>query len=130
MALLSRIYYNAVFGALGGLLGWMLYGALGNKSVAEERQFLQSLLGGAIIGGLIGYFIVSVEAIRDQSLLRFSRLASYGVMLGALGGAGGMWLGDQINFGLIKLLGDHLLVTMLARGLGWTVLGLAIGMSE
>ena len=26
MALLGRIYFNAVFGALGGLLGWMLFG--------------------------------------------------------------------------------------------------------
>ena len=26
MALFSWIYFNAVFGALGGLLGWMLFG--------------------------------------------------------------------------------------------------------
>ena len=26
MALLTRIYFNAVFGALGGLLGWLLFG--------------------------------------------------------------------------------------------------------
>ena len=96
------------------------------------------LLGGAFIGGGIGYFVVSVEALRDRSLLRFLRLASYGLVLGAVGGALGMFLGDEINTGLIKLLGYsrasgsgryvlHLLGTMVARGLGWLFLGLAIG---
>ena len=31
MALLTRIYFNAVFGALGGLLGWMLFSVFGSK---------------------------------------------------------------------------------------------------
>src|SRR5262249_46211852 len=31
MSLLVRIYYNAVFGALGGLLGWLLFGVFGEK---------------------------------------------------------------------------------------------------
>ncbi len=64
MALLVRIYFNAVFGALGGLLGWMLFGIFGDKSFSSV---VQQLLGGAFIGGLIGYFVVSVEAIRDRS---------------------------------------------------------------
>src|SRR5438067_13445498 len=97
MALLSRIYYNGVFGALGGLLGWMLFGVFGDKNAPDERVTAQLLLGGAIIGGAIGYFLVSVEAIRDRSLLRFARLASYGVVLGALGGAAGMVAGDRVN---------------------------------
>lgn len=149
MALLSRIYYNAVFGALGGLLGWMLYGVLGDKSPPPTLELfgitfsafllpgllgqtihVQSFLGGAIIGGAIGYLVVSVEAIRDRSLVRFSRLASYGVILGAIGGAIGMALGDLMNYRFLELMGDHLLVVMLARGLGWTFLGITIGMSE
>ena len=137
MALLSRIYFNAVFGGLGGLLGWMLYGVFGEKNPGQQpvflffdEQALNTLLGGAIIGGIIGYFVVSVEAIRDQSLLRFARLASYGVLLGWVGGALGMYLGDKVNYFLIGLLGDSLPVTMLARGLGWSLLGIAIGMSE
>ena len=80
MALLARVYFNAVFGALGGLLGWMLFGVFGDKNPRHPWQM--ALLGGALIGGLIGYFVVSVEAIRDQSFLRFVRLASYGVVLG------------------------------------------------
>ncbi len=137
MPLLVRIYYNAVFGAVGGLLGWMLFGVFGDKVPTPEQSFLffdpreaNSLLGGALIGGIVGFFVVSVEAIRDGAMVRFARLASYGVVLGAIGGALGMLTGDKVNQGLINMLGDHWVVAMLARGLSWTLLGVAIGMSE
>jgi hypothetical protein len=137
MGLLTRIYFNAVFGALGGLLGWMLFGVFGRKDVAEGAVGEQLLLGGALIGGAIGYFLVSVEALRDRALLRFVRLASYGVALGAAGGALGMWLGDWINFRLVGRIGSAqhggvaaLLVAVLARAIGWTFLGAAVGVSE
>src|SRR5262245_26405655 len=110
MQLLSRIYYNAVFGALGGLLGWMLFGVFGDRTPNPDTVFLflsgedlNSLLGGAIIGGVIGYFVVSVEAIRDRALVKFARLASYGAVLGAIGGALGMYLGDKVNSALIRV---------------------------
>src|SRR5713226_10388177 len=99
MALLVRIYLNAVFGALGGLLGWLLFGIFGDK---QNSNIVQQLLGGAFIGGLIGYLVVSVEAIRDRSLLRFCRLASYGVVLGAIGGALGMWIGEAVNYNVVR----------------------------
>jgi hypothetical protein len=133
MALLTRIYFNAVFGALGGLLGWLLFGVFGDPGTSERRQWL---LGGAVIGGSIGYFVVSVEAIRDRSLVRFCRLASYGVVLGAVGGALGMWLGETVNYALVGQIGARrdsflpFLATMAARGLGWMLLGTAIGVSE
>jgi hypothetical protein len=137
MGLLSRIYFNAVFGALGGLLGWMLFGVFGRKDASQADVLWQLLLGGALIGGAIGYFLVSVDALRDRSLVRFVRLASYGVALGAAGGALGLWLGEWINYGLVGWTGSQqhggaraLLVTVLARGIGWTFLGAAIGVSE
>jgi hypothetical protein len=137
MALLVRIYFNGVLGALGGLLGWMLFGVFGDKNAPEGWLTWQMLLGGALIGGLIGYFVVSVEALRDRSAVRFCRLASYGVALGAAGGAVGMVLGDWVNTRLVGELGasrggglGHLLGTMLARGLGWMLLGVAVGLGE
>ena len=36
MSLLVRIYFNAIFGALGGLLGSLLYGAFGTKLITEK----------------------------------------------------------------------------------------------
>jgi hypothetical protein len=147
MSLLIRIYYNAVFGGLGGLLGWMLFGILGSRNpegTLEKEvnsllgiaidgldQKVQMLVGGMLIGGFIGYLIVSVDAIRDGNLVRFARLGTYGVILGAIGGAIGMFIGDEVNYFLIKyVLGNNAIAAMLARGLGWTVLGITIGMSE
>ncbi|HLJ93188.1 MAG TPA: FHA domain-containing protein [Gemmataceae bacterium] len=131
MALLMRVYLNAVFGALGGLLGWLLFGIFGDKQYSSIGQ---QLLGGALIGGLIGYLVVSVEAIRDRSLLRFCRLASYGVILGALGGAPGNVVGEQVNYQLVQgLLSAPSLRSVgeiFSRGLGWMFLGLAIGLGE
>src|SRR5438132_385854 len=134
MALWSRIYYNAVYGGLGGLLGWMLFGVFGDRSPSGTRFFLfltyedlNILLGGALIGVSIGYFVVSVEAIRDQSAVRFARLASYGALLGWIGGALGMYVGDQVNYGLIYVIGSvsdsaamASLAGMIARGFGWS----------
>ncbi|HEV8059664.1 MAG TPA: FHA domain-containing protein [Gemmataceae bacterium] len=136
MALLLRIYFNAVFGALGGLLGWLLFGVFGDKTSSSTSQ---QLLGGALIGGFIGYFVVGVEALRDRSLLRFCRQASYGVLLGGLGGVGGFWLGEQVNYYLVGGLltwhqgGSSTLRTVgeiVSRGLGWMFLGVAVGVSE
>jgi hypothetical protein len=136
MALLTRIYFNAVFGALGGLLGWMLFGVFGD-SLADPQSpvyFRNLALGGALIGGAIGYFVVSVEAFRDRSLLRFVRLASSGVLLGAVGGAVGMIVGEWVNFGLVGLVGARGAMAdvggLVARGLGWMCLGAAVGVSE
>lgn len=135
MSILSKMYFNAVFGALGGLLGWMLFGVLGER-LPESSLYvnLNLLLGGAIIGGMIGYFVVSVEAIRDRSLVRFARLASYGVLIGSVGGAIGMVVGDLINSFFVFIAGNvpalQLPLTMIARGLGWSLLGIAIGGSE
>ena len=129
MPLLSRIYYNAVFGALGGLLGWMLFGIFGDKLASDAGEVANTFLGGALIGGIIGYFVVSVEAIRDANLLKFARLASYGVILGAIGGAAGMLVGEKANF-FIGTLADNPVIGILARGIGWSLLGVAIGVSE
>ena len=137
MALLSKIYFNAVFGGLGGLLGWMLFGVLGERIPSDDPAFLfltradvNNLLGGALIGAMIGFFVVGVEANRDQSLVRFARLGSYGVLIAWIGGALGMYVGEMINGLFLRAFGGGLFVSMLARGLGWSLLGIAIGMSE
>lgn len=136
MALVTRIYFNAVFGALGGLLGWMLFSIFGNKAASEGTLLLQLLQDGALLGAGIGYLVVSVEAIRDRSWLRFVRLASYGVILGAIGGALGLFVAERVNYFLVGGIGairgntGKFLLTVLARGVGFLFLGLAVGMSE
>lgn len=136
MSLLTRVYFNAVFGALGGLVGWMLFSIFGNKLAAESAVTFRLFLDGALVGGGIGYFVVSVEAIRDRSWVRFVRLATFGIVLGALGGAFGMFLAERVNYLLVGGIGAirgsavKFLLTALARGLGFMFLGLAVGGSE
>lgn len=130
MPLVDRIYFNAVYGALGGLVGWLLFGVFGDPRASGLAHWL---LGGGSIGGSIGYFVVSVEAILDRSLLRFCRLASYGLVLGAAGGAAGMWLGEIVHYHIVEQLGGRpgeRASLLAARGLGWMLLGIAVGMGE
>ena len=130
--MLTRIYFNAVFGGLGGLLGWMLFSILSRNDPSLEPL----LLDGALVGGGIGYFVVSVDAIRDRSWLRFVRLASYGLVLGAVGGAIGMLIAERVNYLLVGGIGAirgssfKFLGTVLARGLGFLFLGAFVGGSE
>ncbi|MFM7151664.1 MAG: FHA domain-containing protein [Gemmataceae bacterium] len=131
-----QIYFHAVFGALGGLLGWLLFCVFGSRVLGEESLLRQLLFDGAWIGGGIGYFVVSSEAIRDRSLLRFLRLASYGLLMGAMGGAVGMVVAERVNFlmvgGIGAIRGDtfRFVLTVLIRGFGFLFLGLAVGLSE
>jgi hypothetical protein len=136
MSLLVRVYFNAVFGALGGLLGWLLFGIFGDKTSSTATQ---QVLGGALIGGFIGYLVVSVDALRDRSALRFVRQAAVGVVLGGLGGIVGFWIGEQVNYylvgGLLSLRSGEgttlrTIGEVLSRGLGWMFLGVAVGISE
>jgi hypothetical protein len=133
----GRVYFNAVFGGLGGLLGWMLFGVLGNRAAPADEVTAQLALGGALIGGAIGYLLVGADALRDRSALRFFRLGTYGVVLGAAGGCLGMVLGDLVLYQLVAWLGAGrpgeaatVLGAMIARGLGWVLLGAAVGFSE
>jgi hypothetical protein len=134
MALFTRIYFNAVFGGLGGLLGWMLFSIFGNKT--DEVTLSRLFFDGAFVGGGIGYLVVSVEAIRDRSWLRFVRLATVGVLLGAIGGALGMWLAEAANYFLVSRMGAIresmflFLLAVMARGLSFTLLGVFVGASE
>jgi hypothetical protein len=133
----GRIYFNAVFGGLGGLLGWMLFGVLGDRAAPADRFTSQLALGGALIGGSIGYLLVGADALRDRSALRFFRLGTYGVLLGAAGGALGVVVGETVHYQLVAWIGTGkpgdpltLFGSMLARGLGWVLLGVAVGLSE
>jgi hypothetical protein len=130
MARLIRIYYHALFGALGGLLGWMLFGEFVQK---EWHWWSQALVGGGMIGGMIGYCAVGVDALMDRAFVRFSRFAAHGALMGALGGAAGFWIGDWVNYLLApsaEASDSRLLGAVVARGLGWMVFGLAVGAGE
>lgn len=131
MALMRRLYFNALFGALGGLLGWMLFGELVSPLWSWPKQ---ALFGGALIGALVGGCVVGAEALMDLAWLRFIRFAAIGILLGAVGGALGFWLGECVHYFLLPSTGDlssaGVAGLVLARALGWMFFGLAVGCAE
>jgi hypothetical protein len=123
-----RIYYNAIVGGAAGLVGWLVFGFL----VEPSWPWLAGMLAaGAIIGGIIGYVVVGWEYLVDGSAMRFLRTGTQGCLLGALGGALGLVLGELINYALqMGAWLSPLVIGVLARGLGWMVFGLTIGLAE
>src|SRR5438477_381048 len=90
MALLVRVYYNAVFGALGGLLGWMLFGVFGDRNPDEHGQLVQMLLGGALLGGLVGgcvfglFYTLAIQAASTTYFWGAMGLVILGASIGSL----------------------------------------------
>lgn len=118
MSLRLRIYYNAVFGAIGGLLAWYLLGQLG----AFYSVILRDAVAGACIGGMVGGFMGSIDGLFDKSLFKIGRGSFYGAQYGLLGGVAGLLIGELILWSM----GGGIL----GRAFGWLCLGLAVGMSE
>ena len=126
-----RLYDHALCGALGGLLGWMLFGELISK---DWEWWRSALAGGALIGAVIGAALVGLPPLLDGAWRRAARFTAVGVVLGILGGAVGFWVGEAVHYTLLPAADAPWLVrvagALLDRALGWMLFGLAIGMAE
>ena len=111
-------YDLALAGAIGAVFGLYLYTEL----VRSESVWLRDAWAGAVIGGVIGYFLNAAGPLRDGAWLKLARVASWGAVAGAIGGAAGLVLGELVigwfQGGLI------------GRAASWAVLGLGIGASQ
>ncbi len=115
-----RIYYYAVLGAIGGLVGWQISNLLG---LSFTPNFLiNEIIVGAAIGLSVGLLIGATEGIVTLSWARAARLCLYSGPLGLLAGAIGLPLGEF----LFQLAGG----AAVGRVLGWAVFGLLIGLAE
>src|SRR5262249_54502942 len=130
---LRQIYFNAVLGAAGGLLGWLVVTGsfalppLSSLAALIPHHFLEIFVKDALIrllvGVCIGFAVGSVEGlIASRSLQRLRRGGGIGAILGALGGAVGVPLGEIV----LVLVGGGLW----ARALGWAVFGAFVGTSD
>src|SRR5438093_1305282 len=84
MALLVRMYFNAVFGALGGLVGWALFGISEGIAARSLAKLSYGTLGGAL-GGFVGgcLFGLVLEVSRGEGSVRPLLSATGLVILGA-----------------------------------------------
>jgi VWFA-related protein len=127
----SKISLYALAGAFGGAAAWVFVLALSNASPGGLRT---ELLLGALSGMFIGAFIWSHEAIAGRQFKAAIQRAAFGGAAGVLGGALGAALGNTVFTALGKFVADAggfraSAGLALAVGLGWAVLGAAVGLS-
>lgn len=118
---LRRLYYNALFGALGGLISWLLIGLFLNF---ETSNMSMLLLKDALLGATVGVWIGGALGMVDGLTIRRSlRRVVVGLLLGAfiglVGGLVGLLIGEMI-FGLTG-------GGVWSRAIGWALFGLLVG---
>ncbi|MFN2282624.1 MAG: FHA domain-containing protein [Anaerolineales bacterium] len=119
MSRTMRLYYYAVLGAMGGLIGWQASNALGLSF--WSNLYLSEVLVGGLIGLSIGVLLGLAEVLGSRSPLA---ILKSGVINGALGFLGGA-IALPVAEGLFQSLGGGLG----GRALGWALFGLLIGLA-
>jgi hypothetical protein len=115
-----RTYYYAVFGAIGGLIGWQISNLLGLSFIANI--YLSEAIVGALVGLSIGLLIGIVEGVLTRNLVQAGKSGLFSGLLGLAAGAIGLplseWLFQTVGAGIF------------GRVLGWSLFGLMIGIAE
>jgi hypothetical protein len=120
MSKAMQIYYTAVLGALGGLLGWWLMGSL---PTGAWSIWLAYPLVGAGLGACIGGCVAATDgALVKRSAGRALRDGLAGGLVGGMAGLAGLLLAEA---GFLAIGGG-----LVGRTLGWMALGGLIGLSD
>ena len=119
MSRLMRLYYYAVLGAIGGLVGWQISNLVGLSFLSSV--YLSEIVVGALIGLSIGMLIGFSEGFASRNVLQMLRSGLISGLLGLVGGAIGLPLAE----GLFQLLGGE----AWSRAIGWGVFGILIGLA-
>lgn len=111
----EKLLFYAAAGALGGFAAWgSAEPFLGIRSVYGRDVIL-----GALVGAFIGAFLSSIEALSVSQFRLALRGVRSGGIIGALGGAVGLIVGEAA----FDVLGGFT-----GRVLGWAVLGVLVGL--
>ena len=119
MSRTMRLYYYAVLGAMGGLIGWQASNALGLSF--WSNLYLSEIPVGGLIGLSIGVLIGFSEGLVSRRLLRILKSSLINGGLGLAGGAVGLPVAEA----LFQILGGG----FPGRSLGWGVFGLLLGLA-
>ncbi|MBI3963004.1 MAG: FHA domain-containing protein [Deinococcus sp.] len=119
----ARVYYYAIIGALGGLLGW----AVADLILPVGHPLLRALFWGAGIGACVGATLAAVETALTLQWRRLPPVLLLGVILGGIGGAVGLVAGE-IFFDLLgEPVGNLLGTDAIPRVISWAGFGLLVG---
>jgi hypothetical protein len=113
----TRLYYYALLGAIGGLIGWQLSNIVG-------LSFTQNLyISEVAVGALIGFSIGALIGISEGAALRSPGYAARAGLISGLFGAAGGAIGLPIAEAAFQVLGGE----AWTRALGWGLFGGLIG---
>jgi len=112
-----RLYYYAILGAMGGLLGWQFSNLLGLSF--WSNLYLSEVIVGGLIGLSIGALIGLSEGLFSRNPLQALKSGVFSGGLGFIGGAIGLPVAEY----LFQTLGGD----PWTRALGWAVFGTLIG---
>ena len=115
-----RTYYYAIFGAIGGLVGWQASNLLGLSIVSN--LYLSEAIVGALVGASIGLLIGVTEGVLTRNIVQVLRSGLFSCLLGAAAGAIGLPLSEF----LFQILGAGLV----GRALAWALFGLLLGLAQ
>jgi hypothetical protein len=129
---LSGVMLMAVAGLAGGLLGWAvtepLQAALGSSD--PSGKVMEVALYAALVGGAIGLALGAANGFAVGVLRKAVCWAGYGLLWGAIGGAAGGGLAQQI-YGWLSV--DYAFGTwaqLLLRATGWSIMGVFFGLAQ
>lgn len=115
-----RTYYHAVFGAIGGLIGWQISNLIGLSFVSN--LYVSEVMVGMLVGMSIGLLIGITEGILTRNIVQAFKSGGFNCLLGAVAGAVGLPLGEF----LFQKAGAGLI----GRSLGWGTFGLLLGYAQ
>lgn len=115
-----RTYYYAVFGAIGGLVGWQVSNMLGLSF--SRNIYLSDMVVGALLGLCLGIPLGAAEGLITLSPLRALRAGLFGGLAGLVAGAVGLPLGEAA----FQIVGAG----VVGRAIGWGIFGSLLGLAE
>jgi hypothetical protein len=115
-----QVYYHAIFGALGGLLGWWIMGGL-------NAQTWNIWLYASVMGSGLGLCIGGMIAATDGAMVK--RVSKRAIRDGAIGAFSGAVAG-MMGLILAQIVWSILTGGFVARAVAWMLLGLLIGIGD
>ena len=115
-----RTYYYAIFGAIGGLIGWLASNLLGLSFTSN--LYVSEAIVGALVGLSIGLLIGITEGVLTRNIIQILKSGLFSGLLGAVAGAIGLPLSEF----LFQKLGGGLA----GRALAWGLFGLLLGLAQ
>jgi len=127
MSLQLKTIYNALVGAWGGLLAWVLLDLL--LQLKPSNVWVDAIVNGALVGLFIGALVSSFGGLMEGRIVRLLRGLIIGALTGVVGGILGLVAGEAA-FQVGRLFSEDLLLREAFRAFGWAIFGIGIGMAE